>query len=91
MKKMGTPARARGEVKSTTRDPASIPAEMTEKTAYESLEVETVRATSFGRAAMTGSKREEARDVWQTMETSMGVMEMLRKPWCESRVRLRRS
>lgn len=55
------------------------------------MEVETVRATSFGRAAMTGSKREEARDVWQTMETSMGVMEMLRKPWCESRVRLRRS
>lgn len=36
---------------------------------------------------MAGSKMEEAREMWQTMETSMGVIEMLRKPWWESRAR----
>jgi hypothetical protein len=55
------------------------------------LEVETLRAASLGREAMAGSKRDVTREVWQTIETSMGVMEMLRKPWWESSVRLRRS
>ncbi len=87
MKKIGTPARASGEVRSTTREPASMPALVTEKTAYASFETEILLETSLGRRLMAGSKTDLDQTVWQTMEHSSGVTLMLRKPCWLSRVR----
>jgi hypothetical protein len=82
MKKMGMLASANGDVSSATRDPASMPAlaPYTLSAAYVSLEMATFLAWSLGRRLMAGSKTDFAQAELQTMEHSMGVTLMLRKP-----------
>lgn len=80
MKKIGILASANGDVNSATRDPASMPAPYTLSAAYVSLEMATVLAWSLGRRLMAGSKTDSAQAELQTMEHSMGVTLMLRKP-----------
>ncbi len=89
MKKIGILASANGDVNSATRDPASMPAPYTLRAAYVSLEMATFLAWSLARRLMAGSKTDLAQAELQTMEHSMGVTLMLRKPllWL-SRVRL---
>ena len=81
MKKMEIFARASGDVRSATRDPASMPEPYTLKAMYVSLEMATVLAWLSGRRLMAGSKTDVAQAELHTMEHSMGVTLMLRKPW----------
>jgi len=63
---------------------------MTENTAYESFEMVGAFADFERKGAMrfmAGSKTVLAQIEWQTMEHSMGVTEMLRKPFWESGLR----
>ncbi len=87
MKKMGTLASASGDVRSTTLEPASMPALMTDKTAYESLEIETFLECSFGSLFMAGSNTLLAQALWQTTEHSIGVTLMFKNPCWLSTVR----
>lgn len=79
MKKMGIPAKAKGLVNSITLPAASSPADMTERMTKSFCDTWTVDAASFGSEAMSGRKWAVERAVWQTMEASMGVMDILRK------------
>jgi hypothetical protein len=81
MKKIGMLASASGDVKSATREPASMPVPYTLRAAYVSLEMATFPACSFGRRSMAGSNTDVAQAELHTMEHSMGVTLMLRKPW----------
>lgn len=78
MKKMGILARARGEVRSATREPASRDPVMTQRAAYLSLDISTDFALSLGRRFMAGMNSDSAHAESQTMEHSMGVTLMLR-------------
>lgn len=79
MKKIGIPARANGLVNSMTRPAASRPADITDRMRKSFCETWTVEACAVGREAMSGRKWVVEREVWQTMEASMGVMDMFRK------------
>jgi hypothetical protein len=57
-----------------------MPALLTEKTMYVSLDIETEAAAAVGSLRIMGANTCVAQVVWHTMEHSMGVMEMLRKP-----------
>ncbi len=81
MKKIGILASANGDVNSATRDPASMPAPYTLSAAYVSLEMATFLTWSLARRLMAGSKTDLAQADLQTMEHSIGVTLMLRKPW----------
>lgn len=80
MKKMDMLARARGDVRSATRDPGSMPEPYTLSAMYVSLEMATVLDWFSGRRLMAGSKTDVAQAELHTMEHSMGVTLMLRKP-----------
>ena len=60
---------------------------MTQRIRYVSAETETWARRSRGRRLMMGWKTLRAQEAWQTMETSIGVMEMLRKRCWWSEVR----
>lgn len=81
MKKMEIFARASGDVRSATREPASMPDPYTLRAMYVSLEMVTALAWLSGRRLMAGSKTDVAQAELHTMEHSMGVTLMLRKPW----------
>lgn len=79
MKKMGMPASASGDVRSTTLDPASMPGDDTRTTTYDSLEMDTAFAASFGSCCIIGRNIVFAQVSWQTIEHSSGVTLILRK------------